>query len=55
MGGIERVYYLYGMNEFIGNGYQKLEGIINHYTIHMILHWAEKVIIKALHLNCLVD
>ena len=37
------------------NRCQKLGDLIVQHTIHMTLHWAEKVVIEALHFNLLVD
>ena len=43
------------MHSLTRNRCQKLGDFINQYTIHVTLHWAEKVMIKALYISCLVD
>ena len=30
-------------------------GFINQHTTHVTLHLAEKIVIKALHLNCMIE
>ena len=43
------------MHGLTQNRCQKLGDFINHNTIHASLHQTEEMMIKALHLNCLVD
>ena len=55
VGGIKWVFYLYGTCGLTGNKCQKLRDFISQHIIHATLHWAEKMVIEALHFNCLVD
>ena len=55
MGGFIRVLNLYGMHGLTGNEYQDLWDFINENIIHAALNEENKVMIKALHVHCLVD
>ena len=55
MGGIKWVLYLYGMHLLTEKGCQKCWEFVNQHTIQATLHWAEKVMINALHFNYLID